>query len=169
MHERLKALGGHLQDYGPEVVRMANLQPAQPDNEPYLTNYDPDRVLLNPEQQAIFNNVMSHFSLPRAPTQMCTVHLEAAAGSGKTFLCLCMAMAFRRDARSARCTAFTAKAASNYPGGHTAHYEFQLNVTSIGESPSTRLVTSDAFQNPGVSPVLLSIFAPLLAQVNVHA
>jgi hypothetical protein len=149
VHKRLKALGGHLHDYGPEVVRMAQLQPAQPEIEPYLAYYAEDRVKLNDEQQVIFDHVQSHLSPNESSTHMRIVHLEAAAGSGKTFLCLCMAMAVRGDAKSARCTAFTAKAASNYPGGHTAHYEFQLNVTNIGQTPSTRLVTSEAFRNPG--------------------
>jgi hypothetical protein len=138
---------------------MAQLQPAQAETEPYLPDYAPDRVELNNEQQVIFDAVQSHLSPLHPSTKMLTVHLEAAAGSGKTFLCLClcMAMAVRRNANSAICTAFTAKAASNYPDGHTAHYAFQLNVTNISESPSTRtkgtpLSHAHAFCTPALHP-----------------
>ena len=64
------------------------------------------------------------------------VHLEASAGSRRTFLCLCMAMAVREQGKSSRCAAFAAKAASNHPDGDTAHYEFQLNVTPSRTRPA---------------------------------
>lgn len=131
-----------LKDFGEDVESAARLPPKPLHGDPLLPEYLPANVSLNSEQQFVFDLVMRHLDTSPEDRSLKIVHIEAAAGSGKTFLCLCLAMAVRqRPAGVASCTAFTAKAASNYPGGHTAHYEFQLNVSTISQQPSTRLVS----------------------------
>lgn len=169
--KRLRAMGACIADYGKEAAHIAASAPVQPlpADEPILPAYHPSNVNLNEEQKAIARTVVQMLHSPAAHPRI--VHIEAAAGSGKTFLCLVLAMYVRCCLhQSARCTAFTAKAASNYPGGHTAHYEFQLNVTSICEPSSTRLTFSSQSGHTG------TVISPLSAHLlrcttlcNMHA
>jgi PIF1-like helicase len=167
IERRLLALGSCLLEFGADVVEAAQLplSAAVGNDEPICAQYHPSNVTLNPEQQAVFDTVMQHITRVN-PSHLQVIHLEAAAGSGKTFLCLCLAMAVReKPGGSARCTAFTAKAARNYPGGHTAHFEFELNVTSISESPTTRLVSSGTMKSHGKRFSLTSSCHSLIAYI----
>jgi hypothetical protein len=151
---RLQAMNTSIQEYGQDAVQAMQFPPSSthPEDEPFDASFHSKNVVLNAQQQAVFDLVCKY--LQQRPAQFRLIHLEAAAGSGKTFLCKCLTMTLRAvPGKSVRCTAFTAKAASNYPGGHTAHYEFQLNVGNVFDRPpTTRLLNSTGLQCAGIYP-----------------
>ncbi len=87
----------------------------------------PPLSILNADQLAVFDLVMTQVRLPGL--QRRPIHLNAKAGTGKTFLLNLLAGHLRRDDRIVRCCASSGVAALLLPGGTTAHSAFGLPIT----------------------------------------
>ena len=95
---------------------------------------------LNTEQLAIYRHVTRRLANLHHCCNFDIVHIEARAGTGKTFLCNVIAAQERaRRPDGVFCSAYTAKAAQHYPDGQTCHRLFQLSVTQVPEEPTSNL------------------------------
>ncbi|KAJ8931613.1 hypothetical protein NQ314_015445 [Rhamnusium bicolor] len=98
------------------------------------------RNLLNPEQARVFEAVMNAVHDPHAPN--CLFLLDAAAGSGKSFLFQTLISVLRGEDTPLIAMAPTGLTASLLKGGRTLHSRFKIpldvnETTTTGVSPTS--------------------------------
>lgn len=97
---------------------------------------------LTRHQRAAFDAVLAHVDRAADAQEIGFFRIEAEAGAGKTFLANALTAAVRAAGGRVVCSAYTAKAATNYADGTTCHRTFNLNVTTPSQKPVTELARS---------------------------
>ena len=109
------------------------------------TDYVHAAEQLNSEQRKLFDAVMEFLATPHSERdQLRVFRTEADAGTGKTFTGNTLANALRAAGCRVVCSAYTAKAATNYRGGATCHRVFCLKVTRANQVPEATLARGGA-------------------------
>jgi len=91
---------------------------------------------LNPEQRAVYDNVM-------AAVNRCAFFVDGLGGTGKTFLYSCLLSTVRAQGRVAIVVASSGIAALLLDGGRTAHSRFKIPVQGLN-STSTCYISRDS-------------------------
>lgn len=94
---------------------------------------------LTEHQRSAFDAVLVHVTEPAQEPSTGFFRVEAEAAAGKTLLANALAAAVRARGGHVVCSAYTAKAATNYGDGSTCHRAFNLNVTTPSEMPVANL------------------------------
>jgi hypothetical protein len=140
LQQRLLQMNRSLIEYGDDLKAALQTADVALSDVHIPKRYCPDNVTLDNQQQEIFDLAMQHIENRKDIQSPLTIHVEANAGTGKTFLALVIAAACQQRRDTFLLSAYTAKAASHFPGGHTCHFTFHLNVTDITKRPQTRLL-----------------------------
>ena len=99
-----------------------------------------DEPALTEEQQPIFDSVMGHINSPNSSVAANGTAVTARAGRGKTWLMNLIVACARSANRVVLCVAATAIAASQFPGGRTAHSQFKIPVSDGERRPDAKVV-----------------------------
>lgn len=154
----LRAMGVSLETYSSDAHAIAYPDPQDLPTCPEPTpddRYADKKDSLNDLQIKIFKDVTEWAEMPRGQRDGLRVfRVEADAGAGKTFTANIVTNFLRARGHRVMCSAYTAKAATNYRGGSTCHRVFNLNVCAEGEVPKADLCASGC-SKPGKAGALI--------------